>query len=262
MLPAETAAERLAATAELQLLALQTRDPLALTWAMDACSRRGATCDPQLLPAWLQAEPDNLAPWLRLWAAEAARATAAGQPLPAARVDELLASMAQTRHHSLHFGRMSGTVMSAVPADVPGYLRMVLAIDLIGRDAALSMASPEPLVAACRAAAGATPPDADRLGRCDAVAQVMAGHSDTLVGTGVGVRLGQAIGWPAAQVRQLRADIDALHAGVPDIDERQPLACAAIVPLEQHLAQVGALGEVAALRQRAAARAGAASAPR
>ena len=221
----------------LAALALATSDATAMQWAVRSCD--GATAPGGCLGLsarhWVCVEPGNLAAWLYLLAQE-----------PLAR-DEALHGMALSRRADFADRRLAAVVDAGLPADIPPYLRVVLAVLLTGIDAAQSMPSLQALQRACDAPALK---DSNRRQQCAALAGVMLGNGSSLTTLALGTRLGQHAGWPAERVQALRAELavlPALHWQAMVTD--QPYGCSAVAGMRRWLAGTEQMGELGWLRQ-------------
>lgn len=227
---------------QLRQLALRSKDPLILQWAFSRCrANEGANCPHALARQWVRTEPGNLMSWLALLADE-----------PAAQA-EALHGMALARFVDIRAGQLQYQVDTAIPDDMPPYLRMSAVIQAVGVDAAL-LANLSALSRLCGASATA---DANRYQQCDAIAHVMVDHGRDLLTLAFGRRLAERLGWPADRLRQLNdevASLSGLAAAKPGIDLAQPYSCESIASLRQWVKSLAVNGELGWLRGQAGLR--------
>ena len=217
---------------------------MLLTWALARCKSEDVSCRAPLLARWQALEPGNAAAW---------HEDLMHRTRPAAAV---LVQMAAGDRFVLHFGALAALVAKAPPADMLPYLRQALVIDAVGIEAAIGLPALSALASQCKPAAAA---GSVLQRQCDQIAGLMVDKGDTLLAHGVGLRLGERAGWPAARVAAARAEMNAAYAapGILPADD-QPLGCAAVTWTLTWFDDVSRLGEVGLMRQRLAA----ASAPR
>lgn len=225
--------------AELLQEAQRSGDPIALRWAESACGwlPEGPACRLSLIKARLRAEPQNALHWAA-WAEE--------QPEAA---DEAWSGLLQARYwHEVPFALTSVTSRS-VPAEVPDYLVLALAADLMGRDGALPSPGTGFMLDRCRAAAGTRRED------CDGVARLMVERSDSTGTMWLGRKVAQELGWPAERLAALHDEVRTLQG--PDgrwkVDPDQPLRCSTAESLRRYLAGIASRGELGAARANLAA---------
>jgi hypothetical protein len=226
------------ARASMHALARDSGDPVIHAWALSHCGTPERPCDAALLAGWQAAEPGNLVPWMIAW-------RQAPQDRAAA-----WAGISQATHMHRHEGRWAGVIDAALPESTAAYLRALVAIPLMGIEAATWVPYLGFSEAPCRIGGDA---DAAERARCDTLARVAAEGSDDLLGLGMAVRHAQRAGWPAEALQPLQAEMQALQAALPPAVDAQPLACAAIEPVLALNARRAAVGERAALRERAQA---------
>lgn len=217
-------------------LAAASNDHVVLSWALSMCaSYIPGHCDEGLARRWVALEPDNAAAWLAL-----------GQVKGMSRVEVDRGLLHATRY-SLHFGAAAETMQSAWPLDLPRYLKVVATVSGLGFD---SMISSQPLATRhCGLTGKAGELESPA---CAALAQVMAEHSDSLMGRMIGIASGRRSGWGAARVDAARAESQALQmqaAAGFDFSSPQALSCREVDRLESYVQAVAASGEVAHLRQ-------------
>jgi hypothetical protein len=217
----------------LAAVAASTGDPMALTFALQRCHDQPQAGACALLPpqALARAEPENLTGWL-LWAARRPQ-------------DEALwaAGALATTRYSQHWSQVPQTLLAALPADVPGYLGVFLAVEGTGVQAALPDITLLTAVRLCR-----PPQPATRAPLCRHLAQVMADASDTMTGQGIGIRLGEWAGWSderrVAARRAMQEATDAVSRhGLTMLTRPQPLDCASVQEWRTWVDTTAALGE-------------------
>jgi len=216
-------------------LALQSGDPAALAWATEACGPQpdGAACRLGLIHARLRQEPDNAYHWAALADEDPSAADDAWQGLLRAR---------------RWLERPQALVLSsqaALPADLPGYLRLGLGTEVRARAASLPSPGEGFVLDRCQQ------PLPGRREQCDALAGLMQ-HSDALQTLTEAASVAQAAGWPAERLNQLRREFQDLAHAPPawQADPGQPLACASVDAWQRHLTQLTQVGELATLRAR------------
>jgi hypothetical protein len=218
--------------------ALGSGDPAALAWAAEACGPQPdpAACRLNLIRERLRAEPDNAYHWAALADENPTAADTAWQGLLQARrwLERPQALVLSTQ--------------AALPADLPGYLRLGLGAEVRARTASLPSPGEGFVLERCQQ------PLPGRREQCDALAALMQ-HSDALQTLTEAASVAQAAGWPAERLQQLRHEFqDLVHAPPAwQADAAQPLACASVDAWQRHLTQLAQVGELATLR--AAARA-------
>ncbi len=212
-------------------------DPVITVWALQRCSFENSPCRAAMAKRWLQQEPDSAAAW------------AAALVQEPQRRDEARQRMALLTGFDNHFGALAATALNAMPPEVLPYVQTLLMARAIGIEAAFGFAELQSLTALCKPPPAAGSPE---LRQCDAIARLMVEHADTLLVRRVGLRLGEAVGWGPQD--RLRREWDAqLNAAVAAVDTDQPMSCAAVARLLNHVRAVGTLGEAAAIAERAAA---------
>lgn len=229
--------------------ALASRDAQAMRWAGAACPfvEDEARCKRQLARARVQAEPANALHWLDWANDEPEAADAAWAGLLRARY---------WREQPLGQAAISMRALSAMGADVPGYLRATLAVDAMARDASYPAPPMALLLERCPSrqgspgtarAAGVPAAPAD----CDRLARLLLEQSDSVQALMLGRELGEHVGWPAERVRRLDEEVEALQKQEAHwvVDARRPLACETVEGQASHIAAVERDGELAVLRR-------------
>lgn len=240
--PDEPAGAAQAWAAELLGLARQSGQPELLHWAEPACMLQAApgACRIDLIRTRLRLEPDNAAHW----AALADEDPAAG--------DEAWAGLQRaSRWHERPQALLLAT-QAALPADLPGYLRLALAREMQLRTQQLPSAGEGFVLERCQQA------EPGRAAACARLADVMGQQGDNLRTLTEAASVAQAAGLPEARVRALRQEFHALLQADPlnprEADAGQPLlGCDRLQAWQQHLGDTARLGELGALRLRHAA---------
>lgn len=217
-------------------LALSTGDLGVYALAAQLCTgdwQEVGACRQVSLAEWARREPGNMAPWLRLAQEADARKD------PAAR-DEALFRAAAAGRQDHHHRIVTRAVLDALPDQADGELQeQLLALVLQVRD--LRLLPMFNLSAAC------TPEllrDPNRWQRCDALAEALAQHGDSMIELRAGARIGEAVGWSRDRVSGLRDEAEAVvqaHALV--LGTERFLSCPAINAFRGFIAQTGELGE-------------------
>lgn len=224
--------------------AMAEPDPVALGWAEDACGRLigadtsdlGNACRRELIRTRLRIEPENARHWAALAEEDPAAADEAWQGLLRAHrwqdVPQALALLTQ----------------QALPADVPGYLRLALAAEVDARAAALPSPGERFLMARCIESAPG------RQAECRRLAGMLVAHSDATQALALGLKIGEVSGWPQARLQAVQDELQALASDRvrwrPEAS--QPLSCRSVDTWLQHLQEMASVGELPALRRRLA----------
>jgi hypothetical protein len=220
--------------------ALAQPDPVALGWAEEACGRlagdgsQGQACRVALIRARLHLEPDNA----RHWAALA-------DEDPTATAEAWQGLLRASRWHEAPQALVLLT-QQVLPPDVPAYLRLALGAEVDAQAAALPSPGEGFLQERC------SEPVPGRQAECQALAQTLVANSDATQTLALGLKLGQAAGWPEPRVRAVQQELQALASDRVrwQPEAAQPLSCRGVESWQQHLQQVAVLGELGALRQR------------
>lgn len=212
--PASEAAEgqRAATAGALVQEALASADPLALTWAEEACGHvaDGPACRLQLIRARLAVEPGNGRHWLALADEDPAHSDEAWRGLRAA-----------TQWSDGHEQTLETLVRQAVPADAPPYLRRMFDTKVGQRAARLAQPGHDFIEERCKDAGPQT---------CEPLIRRMAHHDNGLGAMAAAAHLARRLGWPAPQLAQLdEATRDRVRASTEGYaDESEPLSCASL----------------------------------
>jgi hypothetical protein len=153
-----------------------------------------------------------------------------------ANEEAISAGLRQSTAYADHLHALAGALLNAVPADVPPYLQLNLAVEAIGMQAAVGMNYMQFMFKRCKPP---WPTGTDRQAECAQLAELMVKHGDSLMSHMMGTRLGELAGWPAPRVAALLAE----QATLP-----QPLSCAVVQPLLKQIVDAARVGEMAALR--------------
>ncbi len=233
--PAPNANGRSDASEPLVALALQSRDARWLSAAVGQCRMQdnAARCA-SVARAWIDIEPDNAAAWLALMNS---------QPSPTA---DTWRGLTASKRHQLHFGWLAMQVQSRMPPGIAPSVQMLLTIDALGREAAFTLPSMQPVVSLCR---GATADGDNHRPPCEQLMETMRDRSDTTYGMSMATALARGLQRPDADIdgmrQRLRAQID---GSAPPFDPAQPFGCAAVAAWEQFIEMRGRLGELGRLR--------------
>ncbi|MDO9073802.1 MAG: hypothetical protein Q7U73_11085 [Rubrivivax sp.] len=220
-------------------MARSTDDPVVAMWAQQRCDL-GASCL-EMAERWAQVEPQNMAPWVTLLARQPQRR------------DELMARMAAATRFNRHAQALSLAMLEAMPAGVAPYVQPTLWVEAIGTEAAMSMPSFNAVFDHCR---DPLAPGSDALRTCTAVARTLVERSDGLTGVRLGLRLAERSYLSRAEAAARRKAVDMLLVPSDDLfDRQQPLSCADVARTRAWVEQRARLGELGALRARAAQRA-------
>ncbi len=226
--------------------AMAEPDPVALGWADEACGwligagdgDLGGACRRELIRTRLRIEPDNARHWAALAEEDPSTAEDAWQGLLLAR-----------RWHDTPQA-LAVVTQQALPVDVPGYLRLSLGTEIDLRAAALPSPGEGFLITRCRE------PVPGRQAECRALADRMVAHGDSTQILALGLKVGEAAGWPQARVQAVQDELQALASDHvrwrPEAS--QPLSCHSMDTWLQHLQAMASAGELPALRMRLAQR--------
>ncbi|MFG6457497.1 hypothetical protein [Roseateles sp. BYS96W] len=213
-------------------------DPAALAWAAEACGPQDdpAACRLGLVRERVRLEPDNGYHWAALADEDPSAADTAWQGL-------LQAHRWLERPQALVLASQA-----ALPAQMPGYLRLGLGAEVRARTASLPSPGEGFVLDRCLQA------EPGRREQCDTLAALMQ-HSDALQTLTEAASVAQAAGWPAERLEQLRGEFQTLVHAPPawQADPGQPLACASVEAWQHHLTQLAQAGELATLRATARA---------
>ncbi len=213
--------------------ALAERDPQGLRWAAAACAQmpEPSTCRRELVRVRVQLEPDNALHWLE-WAQEEPDAA-----------EQAWQGLAHARYWREYPSTLAAASLAALGPQVPAYVRVQIARDALGYDAALAPPSLDAAAMHCDGAADATH------SACDHLARLLAWRSDTLTARGQGLQLGLQLGWSAQLVEPLSHQLHEQHAAMPawTADPAQPLSCANVDAQLALVARLAHQGEGAPL---------------
>jgi hypothetical protein len=230
-----------AGAGEIANLARSSGDGLVMRWAVARCQAAPASeCNGLSSRDWAKLEPDNAAAWLTLWADE-----------PTADAEVMAALRAGVRHQT-HEQSLTAAMLAAVPPDVPGYVRGLLAVEVMGIQAAMGdRTGADLLFRRCRAP---LLPDSPQRSQCDLVAQLLVERGDSFRARSLGLSLATKLAWPVERLRALRVSHEAIAAAAAAaVAGPQPLSCGTLEPLLATLSQAPQLGEFAAWQQHLAA---------
>lgn len=223
----------------LATLAASSRDAQVQAYALRACRGAGpasSACQSLTPQAWVQIEADNGAAWLAL--AGDARLE------PAVQLDALRQA-ARARRFDTHGAALQGLVQAAAPPGTGELDRLAMArlVAALRGDWLVT----EPLRLHCSASALADP---ERSGLCDAIADMLATQGQSVPDLLQARDIGQRVGWPEDRLEALRDEADALLAFERRRTDASELAtCGELARLNGFYAEVGRLGQLAALRQ-------------
>jgi hypothetical protein len=165
-----------------------------------------------------------------------------------------LQTLAKARHYNVHFGQLGPSLLEAWPAGEARFLQTEMLVAAIGTEAAVSLPDLRPLYRACRQAAS----NADVREACQRIAGTLLQHNDSLMGVGIGLRLGRSAGLPAADLQAVEAQVNQENQVAVAMDESfsdQPWSCASNALLVEWAQEVQQHGEWGAMQRRLAAQA-------
>lgn len=223
----------------LATLAAASRDPLVQAYALRACrgeSAGSSACQALSPQNWARLETDNGAAWLAV--AADPRVEPAGQL-------EALQQAARASRYDTHAAALHALVQAAAPAGINDFDRLTMARDVSGARA--DWLGTEALRVHCSATAV---DDTSRAQVCDRIAELLATHAQAVPDLLQAREIGLRLDWPEKKLDALRDEADALVAFERrSFESGEPLTCAALARHNAFFADVGRLGEVAALRQ-------------
>ena len=233
------AAEHWIVERHLAATALDTTDPVVIQWALRSCRRAGnVACWGVSARHWVHAEPGNVVAWA--WLAQDEPGSLA----------EAIHGMTLAQYSDLRTDVIAPRIEAALPPGTSPHLRMSVLMRAQQVEAEMPYAEFKALFAHCHPEVKA---DANRRQQCDAIARVMTGHGRDLLSMMLGRRMAERAGWPAPRLAQLNDDIRSLQmlaSAESSFNPAQPYSCASVDSTQRWLRGVGALGEVAWLRQR------------
>ncbi|WP_290361437.1 hypothetical protein [Roseateles violae] len=217
-------------------------DPRAYGLAWQACSRPGAgpACQQLSLRRWTQLEPGNAWPWLGMLSEARQRGDASG-------VEEALHRAAGAETMDGGFGRFTGGIDEALPADAPVGARSTLQLETIGRESAFALGwlGAGGFSSSCSAEAVR---DANRRQNCVAIAKLLASKGRGLVDVAIGARVGERLGLSADEIDVTPAQVKAAQQAFPVPEELA--SCAALRQMQDWMREVARDGEWRALQAR------------
>lgn len=237
---ARSPAERIAAVVD---DASTSGDPRIYAAAFGACRSQNPpppSCGMLSPRRWATLDAGNAVPWLAVFA----EATTNGDD--AAR-QEALSHMAEAAHYRTGSFDMPALIGEQLPdEEASGAASLALSMQALGNAPGAADGVPA-LMDACRNKASG---DVDRARQCDAIARLMFDHADTLLAHLVGGSLHfQATGDPSLR--------DQAHAEQRQISDRlaataSVTACGVVREVRQQFRRDAEIGELQALRERAA----------
>jgi len=244
-LPASALDAVASARDSLARFAASTSDPAAYAFAFRLCGSgriRSGPCGLLSAEQWARLDPGNAAPWLEVFDQAQARKDSAA-------VNEALHRIATSQRSDQRYFELPGLLIDAAAGDASlSNGVFLLASESLGYSAAWTLPGYQPLVSACRRDALR---DSNRRQTCDAIAELMAERSDTLIERAIGGAVGRQLGWPDERIERMRAEQSAFgeSAGFAGIEPRELLGCAAIKRVTDELRRKARLGEVGAMRE-------------
>jgi hypothetical protein len=221
--------------AALLQLAEEQSDALIASWAVKACGGDRA-CRQRAADVWLRVDPVNAAALLPALA------------LYPERKQQLAAAIAGSMQFNSYYGALAGKVLVAMPNEVPPYVQQGLLVEVLGLDSTFGISELSSLLALCNPAPAVGSAEQSR---CAAIASLLVARSDTLLTHNVGSRMGELAGWPKEQEEARRAHATGGLSMFTFFE--QPMSCAAIESSRAWVRDMASKGEMATLRERAAA---------
>ena len=238
-----------ATVAGLTALAQRSRDPWVYAaaagygcrFAAAQAAMAGTGCESITPQGWQERAPEDAAAWL--WQAQ----------LAANRKNQT--EVRAALHEAAQRPRMSSTVfsvegeLSGLPAwqSLKGLDRVTIAVDLVGRSAALPQDVLTPL-SQCRTPDVQWPQQA---ATCDGLIRLYTSGRVTLIQQNIGTRMAELRGWSADALAPLLQSRWALQAFMPHAysSESNLLGCASQVSIEKRIREIAEVGEVGHLRK-------------
>ena len=227
---------------ELVQLAAGAGDPALYALAVGQCRKSSAdadtagACQRISLSEWARLDPDNAEPWIATAQAASRRNDTQAEAVAFARaadthkIDNESASL-------LSFG------LAELPQGITPAEKMSLSIELIGFESAWG--GPELSEIAHYCSVEALRGDETHK-ECDAVAELLVKHGGTILNLGLGVRIGERVGWPSDRVKEILREREALFRLIPD--ERHGWSCETVYRTNEFIDKRTQLGELGALR--------------
>lgn len=233
--------DSVALTAQLAQLARRAQgaaDADVVRWAVQACRRQTAAegCSSLSPRDVLALDPTDGTAMLAQAAIE-----------PAQREALLRAATAPGIRFRGWSDALPAQVAAALPADLPAYLLVDLAVLSIGIEAARPDSTGWQVLMHCRAPAVNQPA---RRADCEALARALTTRSDSMDSFNLGVAMGSALGWPQAELARLNAEEAALMTLLTSqFDTRAPYACASVDKLRDWMRDKARWGDLAAAQR-------------
>jgi hypothetical protein len=242
--PVDTTAQSASVAAKLAPFA--ETDPVLAAWLVVLC-QNDRTCKADAQARWLRADPYN------------ALAIASGldTKAPPEKLAQVRAALAQAKGFQMNYGALAATALTSLQGSlqnsVPLYVQQMLLIEAIGVEAATVLPPMQPIFSLCRSNSDVTSSVARSVtstAQCNAIARLMVDHSDNLLTHNIGLRVGEKLGWPKAEVDLLRAQVDPAKAGTDFLPYEQPNSCAAVKATKAWITDLSEKGELALIRER------------
>ncbi len=209
---------RFAAFPQMDELAERSGDPVVAWWSAAFCHAAiDKNCESRVR-RWVRTDPDNGAAWAALWA------------LTEQNPRDALAGISASRRYATYWGAVVSEMLTAVPADVPAYLRHQMAQQGIAAEGPLlSMASYQRFTKSCTAK-----PNSDAVPmECQHLAGLMVSGESNMLERKLGLRVGESLGWPAERLQAARRLVEAasgLPVGTQAAGSKQPFSCETVEP--------------------------------
>lgn len=223
-----------------------TRDPMVYAVAVQACRRAEAgpglpgACQLVSAEQWARLDPDNAVAWLHVAASARLRKDTAGEA-------EALQRVASARESRIYADRLPDIALSFLPSDTSALERQQVTVMLIGVFAAWAYPDYQAVGRYC---SGDAVRDANRSQSCDAIASALVAHGSTLIDLGIGIRIGERVGWSGEKLAAVKMQRDAVMATQSSLfTDDEIYSCRAMNVIRTHverLAQAG--GELGAAR--------------
>jgi len=230
-------------------LAAVSQDPVVYAIALEGCQAgagdAAASCALLSHAQWVRLDPHNAQPWLELAAQAERQHDGEAQ-------HEAMRRAATAQHSETTAALLPGLAERALGPHAPRLQRTLAVAASWSTQASWRPSHTSQAYAYCVAGLDADP---SRRGTCDALADTLTRHGTGVAELGVGLAIGRRLGWPAPRWHALQQEHDAIHEATGMLPGGPALDCRSIDRLQAWMRELGAGGELEAMR-RAIARSG------
>jgi hypothetical protein len=227
---------------QLARLAAVSQDPLVYAIGLEGCRDRSgpeaAACALLSRTQWVRLDADNAQPWLELAAAAREQRDSEGEA-------EAMRRAARARRSDAHVGLLPALVDRALGEQTPPLQRTLAVSASWTIQAAWTLPHTSQAHGYCMSDMTG---DAERRSLCNALAETLAYRGTSVADLSVGLAIGTALGWPASRVGALQQEHDALSEAAFTPLIGADLSCEAMDRLRAWTREVGARGELQAMR--------------